>query len=254
MRLLIPLLLSLASFNPGSAPPARQPVVNGYTVVAEWPHDPGAFTEGFTWEAGKLYEGTGLNGESELRRVDLETGAIKASNELSEEYFGEGVGVIGDRIYQVTWQENTAFVYDRDSFKLLRTHRYKGEGWGLTDHNGRLIMSNGTDVIRFRNPKTFRSVRRIRVTENGQPLGSLNELEWVKGEIWANVWPTDRIVRIDPDNGNVVGWLDLGPLQEAEREKGQTDVPNGIAYLKSQDRLFVTGKWWDTVYEIELTL
>ncbi len=248
----MPVLLSLGLFQAAPAPPSRQPIVSGYTVVAEWPHDPEAFTQGFSWEAGKLYEGTGLKGESELRLVDLETGNVEASAALSAEYFGEGVGVIGDRIYQLTWQEHKAFVYNPE-FELVRSFTYKGEGWGLTDHKGRLIMSNGTNTIKFRDPKTFHSVRRIRVTENGEPVSGLNELEWIRGEIWANVWPTDRIVRIDPANGRVVGWLDLGVLRQAENEKGKADVTNGIAYLKSQDRLFVTGKWWDSVYEIEPT-
>lgn len=252
MVFIICMLLSGASF-PFCPLSPTQPIGPGYTVVAEWPHDPDAFTQGFSWESGKLYEGTGLEGESELRLVDLETGDILDSVALSDEYFGEGVGVIGDRIFQITWQEHTAFVYDADGFKRLRTHTYKGEGWGLTDHKGRLIMSNGTDTIRFRDPKTFKSLRRIKVTENGSPVTGLNELEWVKGEIWANVWPSNRIVRIDPGDGQVVGSLDLSALRQAEDAKGQADVTNGIAYLRSQDRLFVTGKWWDTVYEIKVT-
>ncbi|HEX2058944.1 MAG TPA: glutaminyl-peptide cyclotransferase [Actinomycetota bacterium] len=228
----------------------QESVFPGYVVVGKFPHDPAAYTQGFDFRREALFEGTGLNGRSSLRRVDLETGEVLRQVDLAERFFGEGIVVLGRRIYQLTWQSERAFVYDRRTFRRIRRFTYEGEGWGLTHDGRRLIMSDGTSTIEFRDPDTFEVTGQIEVTEEGQPVSSLNELEWVNGEIFANVYPTDDVVRIDPDTGEVTGHLDLSPLKQQEPDG---EVTNGIAYMESQDRLFVTGKLWSSVYEIELT-
>lgn len=230
----------------------RQTDTIGYVVVDEFPHDSGAFTQGLAFSGAKFYEGTGIEGESSLRLVDLPSGNVLKQKDLAAEYFGEGITVLDGLIYQITWQEHEAFVYKRKSFERIDKFTYSGEGWGLTDHDGRLIMSNGSNVIRFRKPSNFKSVRKIEVTDDGQPVNNLNELEWIKGSIYANVWQTDRIARINPANGDVTGWLDLTQIAEMERAEGNPDVLNGIAYMPGPDRLFITGKWWSHVYEIDL--
>ncbi len=222
------------------------------SVVATFPHDSDAFTQGFDFLGRALYEGTGLYGESTLRRVDLDSGEVLRKRSLDEKYFGEGITVVGKRIFQLTWKENVAFVYRRRTFKRIRRFRYRGEGWGLTHNRKRLVMSNGSDRIVFRDLQTFRITRRITVTDEGEPVTRLNELEWYRGDILANVWQTDHIVRIDPKNGDVVSRYDLAQLKSREEQEGDPDVTNGIAYLGGQDRLFVTGKRWAHVYEIEL--
>lgn len=233
------------------AQPLPEPTVGpGYTVVATFPHDPQAYTQGFDFQGPRLFEGTGLNGRSSLRRVDLTTGDVLRKVDLANKYFGEGIVVVGKRIYQITWQNQRAFLYDKKTFERLRRFTYEGEGWGLTYDGTRLVMSNGTSTIAFRDPKTFEVLESIEVTEDGQPVSSLNELEWIDGEIFANVYPTNDVVRIDPETGEVTGHLDMTPLKEQEPEG---EVPNGIAYLTAEDRLFVTGKLWSNVYEIELT-
>ena len=226
---------------------------SGYQVIAEYPHDPGAYTQGLVFIDGTLYEGTGRNGESSLRRVDLETGEVLQSVELDEEHFGEGIAVIGDRIYQLTWQTGTAFVYDRETFALLETFSYTTEGWGLTTDGQRLIMSDGSSRIVFRDPATFAEVGAIDVRDGDMPVSNLNELEYINGEIWANVYQTDRIVRIDPASGAVTGWIDLaGLLPRDEPGNEDAEVLNGIAYDAESGRLFVTGKYWPKLFEIEL--
>ncbi|HVF52136.1 MAG TPA: glutaminyl-peptide cyclotransferase [Actinomycetota bacterium] len=237
---------------PGASSGASDLQTPEYEIVATYPHDPEAFTQGLAFARGQLYEGTGLNGASSLRKVDLETGEVLMKRDLAEEYFGEGITAIGRRIWQITWQSEVAFLYDRRNFKVLRRFNYKGEGWGLADANGRLIMSNGTNRIVFRDPETFRFKRRIEVTEDGAPVERLNELEWVNGQIFANVWQTDYIVRIDPATGNVLDRIDLSELHAMEQAQGDPDVTNGIAYLPDADRLFVTGKNWSHIYEIRL--
>jgi glutamine cyclotransferase len=228
-----------------------QPTIGpGYVVVGEFPHDPEAYTQGLDFQGTRLYEGTGLNGRSSLRRVDLETGDVLKRVELAERYFGEGIVVVGRRIYQLTWQNGRAFVYDRRTFRRVRRFSYKGEGWGLTHDGRRLVMSDGSSTIEFRDPATFKVLGQIEVTEDGQPVDMLNELEWVEGEIFANVWQTNDVVRIDPATGEVTGKLDLTALEQQQQEG---EVTNGIAYMESEDRLFVTGKLWDAIYEIELT-
>jgi glutamine cyclotransferase len=224
----------------------------GYVQVARFPHDPGAFTQGLAFRGTKLFEGTGLKGRSSLRRVDLETGEVLRQVDLADKYFGEGIALFGGRVYQLTWQSGKCFVYDRKTFERVRRFTYDGEGWGLTHDGRRLIMSDGTDTIRFRDPATFEVVREIEVTDGGEPVVNLNELEWIDGEIFANVWLTDEVVRIDPASGEVVGRLDLTALHQQEEAEGDPDVTNGIAYMKAEDRLFVTGKLWANVYEIEL--
>lgn len=230
----------------------------GYEVVATFPHDPNAFTEGLAFKGDRLFEGTGLNGASWLRRVDLETGDVKRQRDLDRRYFGEGITVIGRRIFELTWQDHRAWAYRTRDFAKKKTYHYSSEGWGLTDHLGQLVMSDGTNVIRFRDPDTFEVEREIDVTDEGSDVGGLNELEWVEGEIYANVFPTDDVVRIDPISGEVVGRFNLALLHEQEQASCPSSdpeqaVPNGIAYMSSEQRLFVTGKDWCHVYEIELT-
>lgn len=230
-----------------------QAQVSGFTVVDTFPHDPGAFTQGLDFQSDRLFEGTGLNGESTLRRVDLQSGDVLRKVTLPDRFFGEGITVFKRRIFQLTWQSERAFVYRVQSFKRIGKFNYDGEGWGLTHNGTRLIMSDGTATIRFRKPSTFEVVREIEVTAEGDPVSNLNELEWVNGEIFANVWQTDDVVRIDPQTGDVVGRFNLASLRTAEEAEGDPDVTNGIAYMPGSDRLFVTGKWWQNIYEIELT-
>lgn len=229
-----------------------QSAAQDFSVVAEFPHDSGAFTQGFDFQNKRLYEGTGQYGESELRRVDLETGAVQRERALGDEYFGEGITVFGKRIYQLTWREHVAFVYEQGTWDLIRRFKYRGEGWGLTHNKRHLIMSNGSDRIYFRDPHSFRIKRRVPVTDDGEPVTNLNELEWVKGRILANVWQTDDVVRIDPETGKVTRRYDLSPLREREEQSGDPDVTNGIAYMPAEGRLFVTGKYWSHVYEVVL--
>ncbi len=225
--------------------------VCGYTVIASFPHDDDAWTQGLVIRSGILYEGTGLYGESSIRRVDLETGAVEQQQNLSSSYFGEGVTLWEDRLIQLTWQEQTAFLWDRSTFAPLGQFSYTGEGWGLTDGAGRLIMSDGSAVITYRNAQTFASISQISVHDGPDDVTHLNELEFIRGEILANVWLTDQIVRIRPDTGEVIAWIDLtGLLDPADPD---ADVLNGIAWNDDEERLFVTGKLWPTLYEIELT-
>jgi glutamine cyclotransferase len=230
-----------------------EPQLYGYRIVNTYPHDPRAFTQGLDIEDGVLYEGTGLNGRSSLRRVELETGAVLQQADLAEEFFGEGIVVSGDCIYQLTWQSQQAFVYDQETFEVLDTHTYPTEGWGLTSDGERLVMSDGTSTLFFRDPETFAEIRHIEVLDGDEPVVRLNELEWVNGEVWANVWQTDQIVRIDPATGAVLGWIDLtGLLQPEDQAGADVDVLNGIAVDEATGRIFVTGKLWPVLYEIEL--
>jgi glutamine cyclotransferase len=229
----------------------RAPEVSGFKVIAVYPHDPRAFTQGLVIRNGRLYEGTGQYGASTLRRVDLATGNVEKSRSLTEEYFGEGIAVLGNKIYQLTWKNGAAFVYDLDSFNLEKTFRYTGEGWGLTDDGEHLIMSDGSATIRFIDPQTFATVREIAVHDGDKPVDRLNELEFVNGEIWSNVWYDDRIARISPADGAVVGWIDLASLYP-QSARGSEAVLNGIAYDTAAKKLYVTGKNWPQLYQIEL--
>lgn len=246
--------------NAATPKPAPVPVYT-YEIVNTYPHDPRAFTQGLVYHDGYLYEGTGgkqSRGDdftSSLRKVDLKSGKVLQKYELPPEYFGEGIALLNDQIYQLTWQEGTAFVYSLGDFKLQREFKYAGDGWGLTEDGAKLYMSDGTHIIRIVDPETFRTTGTITVNdERGKPLMNINELEWVKGEIWANVWQTGWIIRIDPATGKLLGRIDLNDL--AEREMDTTpnaDVLNGIAYDEAGDRIFVTGKMWRRLFEIKLS-
>ena len=225
--------------------------IYGYTVVRSYPHDPTAFTQGLQYVDGVLYEGTGLNGRSSIRRVNLDTGSVLKQHSIGTEYFGEGITVFGSDLYELTWQSGIAFVYDRNTFAPKKSFRYSGEGWGLTHDGTNLIMSDGTEFLRFLDPATFAERRRVRVTAVGQAVKNLNELEYVKGEIFANVWMTDYIARIDPATGRINAYIDLRGLMPAN--DSSRDVLNGIAYDATGDRLFVTGKLWPRLFEITLT-
>ena len=231
---------------------ARRTPVWVADVVRAFPHDTSAYTQGLQWHNGQLYESTGQVGRSSIRRVVLETGEVVQRRDLAPPHFGEGIVILGDRLYQLTWQSGVAFVYDARTFAPISEFRYTGEGWGLTSDGTQLYMSDGGPGIRVLDPATFTVQRVIAVTENGTPVRNLNELEWVKGEIWANVWTTDRIARIDPQTGAVVGWIDLTGLLPQSLRHGREDVLNGIAYDAEGDRIFVTGKNWARLFEITL--
>jgi glutamine cyclotransferase len=224
----------------------------GYRVVHTYPHDDSAFTQGLVMVDGMLYEGTGLNGRSSVRAVDLATGRVLQSVKVPDKYFGEGLTDWGSDLVELTWMAHRGFVYDRFSLRLIKTFKYKGEGWGLTHGRKNLIMSDGTPVLRFLDPVTFQVVRTLAVSDGGRPVKELNELEYIHGEIYANVWQTNRIARISPVTGKVIAWIDLsGLLGPNERTDGNA-VLNGIAYDQKNDRLFVTGKLWPKLFEIRL--
>jgi glutamine cyclotransferase len=229
------------------------PVV-GYRIVNTYPHDPRAFTQGLVFADGALYEGTGLRGQSSLRKVDLQTGNILRIRQLAAHFFGEGITIYGNRLFQLTWRAKVGFVYDIRTFQLLDTFTYPTEGWGIT-HDGRsLIMSDGTSTLYFLDPQTFQEVHRLEVHTRDGPVSRLNELEYVQGQIYANVWKTDRIARISLTTGEVVGWIDLEGLLRPEDRHRRIDVLNGIAYDVKNDRLFVTGKLWPKLFEIKLVV
>ena len=223
-----------------------------YRVVKTYPHDRSSFTQGLEYRDGLLYEGTGMIGRSSVRKVDLATGRVMANYDLPQPFFGEGITVINQQILELTWQSQTGFVYDKSNLRVLRSFNYPGEGWGLTNDGKQIYMSDGTPQIRVWDPATLKEVRRITVKDDGKPVDQLNELEWVRGEIYANVWQTDRIARISPADGRVLGWIDLtGIIPKAERPEADA-VLNGIAYDAAGDRLFVTGKLWPKIFEIKL--
>jgi glutaminyl-peptide cyclotransferase len=243
-----------ASANIATPPPSNDAELPNYTLqaVAVYPHDSTAFTQGLVYLKGVLFETTGLNGRSSLRKVDLPTGRVLQISNLSSQYFGEGMTVIGDKIFQITWQSQKGFVYDLSSFAVEKEFSYTGEGWGLTTDGKVLILSDGTNVLRFIDPATFKVLRTVSVFHRGLPLKNLNELEFIKGEIFANVWQTNTIVRIDPANGNLLGTIDCAGLLSPEDYRGRPDVLNGIAYDAAGDRLFVTGKLWPKLFEVKL--
>lgn len=219
-------------------------------VLAEYKHDPSSFSQGLCVENEKIFEGTGKYGASLLRRIDLSTGMVEAEVKLDAKYFGEGITIFGDRIYQITWKERVCIVYDKTTFKALGALPYQGEGWGLTDDEENLFMSDGTSTIRVLDPQTMRIVRSIRVRDGRRQLSKLNELEYVNGEIYANVWYEDQIARIDPKSGNVKGWIDCSSVYPNRRDREH--VLNGIAYDPESRRLFITGKNWPNLFEIEV--
>jgi glutamine cyclotransferase len=219
-------------------------------VVRSYPHDPTAFTQGLVFRNGELLESTGRFGESSLRRVKLETGEVLQRIDIPKEYFAEGVATIGDRAFQLTWQNGVGFIYDLKTFRQTGTFAYQGEGWGLTTDGTSLIVSDGSSVLRFLDPTTFAVTRTLEVRDGSEFVDQLNELEWVRGEIWANVWHKDVIARIDPRDGRVRGWLDVGQLLPEATARDPEAVPNGIAYDPATGRLFVTGKLWPRLFEI----
>jgi glutamine cyclotransferase len=241
------ILLSLA----GHAAAADVPIY-GYEVVHSYPHDPKAFTEGLFYRDGFLYESTGLAGKSSIRKVVLTTGKVVKQFTVPDKYFGEGIVDWGNKLVQLTYQTQIGFVHDIDSFAMQKSFNYVGEGWALTRDDKHIYMSDGTPDIRVLDPQTLAEQRRIRVTFRGQPVNEVNELEWVKGQIYANIWQTDWIVRIDPATGEVVGLIDLKGLKPAEASSDIDAVANGIAYDAKTDRLFVTGKNWPKLFEIKL--
>ena len=221
-----------------------------YSVVNVYPHDTSAFTEGLVFDGGFLYESTGLYGNSSLRRVDLETGGVLQLLSLQPQYFGEGIAVVGDKIVQLTWQSHVGFVYDKASFGLLQEFQYPTEGWGLTYDGKRLIMSDGSANLYFLDPVTFQRIGQIAVHDNG-PVTELNELEYINGSVYANVWMTEKIAVINPQSGQVAAWIDLTGIQDLKNQD-PNNVLNGIAYDANGNRLFVTGKRWPHVFEIRL--
>ncbi len=251
-----PFFLALFLFAVVVSTTAKAPVsgpTEAYQIVHVYPHDSQAFTQGLICVDGHLYESTGLNGRSSIRMEDLSSGRVLQHYDLPAEYFGEGLTAWGSSLIQLTWKSHKGFVYDRFTFSVLRTFQYEGEGWGLTHDNRQLIMSDGTSYLRFLDPKSFRVTRRIHVTDAaGHPVENLNELEYVRGEIYANVWETDKIVRISPRTGRVLGWIDLSGIID-KGELGSSDaVLNGIAYDAAGARLFVTGKLWPKLFEIRV--
>lgn len=225
---------------------------DSYRVVHTYPHDPSAFTQGLIFVDGALYESTGLNGKSSLRMVDLTSGRVLQQQAVDGRYFAEGLTNWGSTLVQLTWESHVGLVYDRFSFRQVRTFSYDGEGWGLTHDAKSLILSDGTATLRFLDPVTFKQVRQVTVTDHGKPIEQLNELELVHGEIYANVWHTDRIARISPSSGKVLGWIDLSGILPAGERSTPEAVLNGIAYDAVEDRLFVTGKLWPKLFEIKV--
>lgn len=246
------LLAGLCEFAFGSHATRGTIPVYGFEVARVFPHDPSAFTQGLEYRGGFVYEGTGLHGRSTLRKEELETGKILEELTLPEQYFGEGITVENGRIVQLTWQSHEGFVYDQTTFRLLKTFSYPGEGWGLANDGQFLYMSDGTAIIRVLDPLTLAEVRRFTVTDGQENIERLNELECVRGELYANIWATDRIVQISPSDGRVLGWIDLSGLLSREDRSGNVDVLNGIAYDSMGDRLFVTGKLWPKLFQIKL--
>lgn len=255
MRVTLPLVAfatATASLTVPAASGQRQPApVHAFTVVATFPHDPTAFTQGLVFADGELLESTGLQGESSLRRVELNTGRVLQQIKIADEYFAEGLALVDDALVQLTWQTKLGFVYDRKTFARRRTFTYPTEGWGIAyDGTARLVMSDGSASLYYLDPKTLAITKTITVRDAGTPIDRLNELEWVEGEIWANVWTTDRIVRIAPATGDVTGWIALDSLWPRIQRRPPADVMNGIAYDKALRRIFVTGKKWPSLYQI----
>jgi glutaminyl-peptide cyclotransferase len=231
--------------------PTQPTKICGYKVIQTYPHDPNAFTQGLVFDQGQLYESTGLKGKSSIRKVDLATGKVLQISNLSDRYFGEGITLWQDRLFQLTWVDKIGFIYDQKTFQQLATFSYSTQGWGITHNDQDLIMSDGSNTLYFLNPDTFEETKRIQVKDQDVPVDKLNELEFVKGEIWANVWLSDRLARIDPDTGNVKGWIDLTGIIDAASTINPDAVLNGIAYDSASDRLLVTGKLWSKLFEIK---
>jgi glutamine cyclotransferase len=249
--------LVIGFFTPSSS--AELPEQITLRHLTTFAHDKNSFTQGLLWDDGFLYESAGQYGQSSLRQVDPKTGNVVLRNNLPRQFFAEGLALISDSLYQLTWQENVCFVYDKKTFQLKGQFQYHGEGWGLTYNGKHLILSDGTNVLRFYDPKTFKIQRRVEVMDRkktkSQPVGNLNELEWVRGEIWANVWQTTRIVRINPQNGNVIGWIEMAPfVPDEHRNDTQNCVLNGIAFDPATNHVYITGKCWNVLYQFQLEI
>jgi glutamine cyclotransferase len=229
----------------------RSAPTHTYRILASFPHDRGAFTQGLVFSDGKLYEGTGLKGRSSLREVDLETGEVLRVHNLADVYFGEGITLWGDTIVQITLSSGKGFIYDAATFDIIREFTYTTGGWGITSDGERLIMSDGTSMLHFIDPGTFERIGQVIVRDGTRPVIGLNELEYIGGEVYANVWQTDLIARISPESGEVTGWIDLTGILDPDERPG-SDVLNGIAYDAGGDRLFVTGKLWPRLFHIEI--
>ncbi|RMF04523.1 MAG: glutaminyl-peptide cyclotransferase [Chloroflexi bacterium] len=242
------------SSPPAEVAPVQPAPVYTYTIVNTFPHDRDAFTQGLIYLDDIFYEGTGLHGQSSLRKVNPQTGEVLQKIDLPQEFFGEGITVFGDRLFQLTWKSRRGFVYNKNTFEKVGEFEYPTEGWGITHDGTRLIMSDGSDTLYFWDPDTLAEIGRVRVRDEHGPVVRLNELEYINGEVFANVWQTDRIARIDPETGQVVGWIVLPNLLSAADRSEPVDVLNGIAYDAATDRLFVTGKFWPKLFEIRLNL
>ncbi len=247
--------MALVACAPATIAQRKPAPVQSYKVIATFPHDTSSFTQGLVFASdGQLYESTGLEGESTLRRVDIATGQTLQRIDVPSQYFAEGLAMVGDELLQLTWRHKLGFVYDRKTFKQKRTFPYKTEGWGIAyDGTSSLVMSDGSDTLSFLDPKTLAVTKTLRVQEAGRPVGNLNELEWIEGEIWANVWMTDRIARISPNTGEVNAWIDLSSLYPASQRMPPADVMNGIAYDKATRRIYITGKKWPRLYQITVS-
>jgi len=245
-------LITALSFSFSDIVSAKEFALYDYEVINTYPHDPTAFTQGLIFRDGYLYESTGNYGHSSLRKVKLETGVIIKNKNIDDEIFAEGLTSFNQQLVQLSWRAGTAFVYDKGSFNLIKTFSYPGEGWGLTSYNKQLIISDGSSVLRFLDPVTFKETRRLSVSRLGRPVEHLNELEMVKGNIFANVWLTDHLVIISPGTGQVLGVVDLTGLLKKHSPNTRANVLNGIAYDPAGDRLFVTGKYWPKLFEIKL--
>jgi glutamine cyclotransferase len=228
------------------------PVKYGYEIVHIYPHDPGAFTQGLVFIDGKLYEGTGQEGRSSLREVELQTGHVLKKVDVPEPYFGEGIALLNNKVYQLTWQHQVGFIYNGDNFEQVGKFNYSGEGWGLTTDGHSLILSDGSNRIRFLDPDSFQVTKTIAVVDGNLPVNELNELEYINGEIYANIWLDNRIVTFDPQTGHFIGWFDLTGLLPPGDVQDDEAVLNGIAYDQTGNRLFVTGKLWPRLFEIKL--
>ena len=235
----------------GQARASSTPVY-GYTVVAKYPHSTGSYTEGFFYLNGLFYEGTGLEGRSAVMAINPQTGKVAQQVDLPSQYFGEGIVDWGANLYEWTWKSHICFVYDRFSLRLVKRLPFTGEGWGMTRTAKEIITSDGSAILRFRDPETFHETRHVVVRDGGQDISQLNELEFIKGEIYANVWHSERIARISPRDGHVIAWIDLTGLLPADQRIDSESVLNGIAYDSQHDRIFVTGKQWPAIFEIRV--
>jgi glutamine cyclotransferase len=246
--------LSSLSCQTGGKPARKEgkTVSTQYEVVNTWPHDSDAYTQGLLFTNGVLLESTGRAGQSSLRRVELQTGKVLNQVNVPRPYFAEGLALLNGRLYQLTWRHGVGFIYDATTFDKLGEFKYSGEGWGLTTDSSSLILSDGSHRLRFFDPETFTVRKTINVLDRGRPIDSLNELEYIKGEIYANIWHEDRIARIDPSTGSVNSWVDLTGLSNLSEATDEEGVLNGIAYDPAGDRLFVTGKLWPKLFEIRL--